>query len=62
MDCRVEPGNDDVIDCSRGAYFFAPETSSPRPRMIPKSGHRFSEKIMRNEKAKKVAANPIFVR
>jgi hypothetical protein len=52
------------------ARFFAPESCSRRQRMIPKKpvpdlirdGHRFSDKIMRNEKAKNLTAAPTFVR
>jgi hypothetical protein len=37
--------NKDKRSPSRGAPFLAPESCQ---RMIPKSGHRFSDQIMRN--------------
>jgi hypothetical protein len=56
MDCRVKPGNDDVKNRSRDAltrpsfahHHDARKDSLPA-RMIPKSGVRFSDKIMRTK-------------
>jgi len=35
MDCRVKPGNDDVKDRSRGAYFLRPSFAHHAKRKFP---------------------------
>jgi hypothetical protein len=55
MDCRVKPGKDDKenrsrdTSCPSPACDYARKIDSPPARMVPKSGVRFSDEIMRRK-------------